>query len=96
MANAVDLQPLVEALAEAVAERVAAMLEDREGRSPWMTTEEAVEYTRLPEGTFRELSAKGKLRPHGGRRKLYHRAELDEDLGHRPAGGTMLRRVDAA
>lgn len=33
--------------------------------------DEAIEYTRIPAGTFRKLVAAGRLPAHGGRRKLY-------------------------
>ncbi len=45
-----------------------------------MTFEEAVEYTRVPAGTFRKLSADGTFTAHGGKRKIYHRQELDAAL----------------
>src|SRR5690242_11046932 len=48
--------------------------------SPWMTFEEAVEYTRVPAGTFRKLSADGTFTAYGGKRKVYHRQELDAAL----------------
>jgi excisionase family DNA binding protein len=52
--------------------------------SPWMTTVEAIEYTRIPAGTFRQLAASGRIPCHGGRRKLFHRVEVDEAiLGYR-------------
>jgi hypothetical protein len=40
-----------------------------------MTFEEAVEYTRIPTGTFRKLSANGTFTAHGGKRKVDHRQE---------------------
>lgn len=45
-----------------------------------MTFEEAVEYARVPAGTFRKLSADGTFTAHGGKRKTYHRQELDAAL----------------
>ncbi len=45
-----------------------------------MTFEEAVEYTRVPAGTFRKLSADGTFTAHGGKRKIYRRQELDAAL----------------
>jgi excisionase family DNA binding protein len=47
-----------------------------------MAMEEAIAYTRIPAGTFRKLVAAGRLPAHGGRRKLFHRDELDIALGH--------------
>ena len=72
-------------LAAEVATRVAAQLAERNASpelSPWMTMEEAIEYTRIPAGTFRKWVAAGRLPAHGGRRKLFHRAELDAALGY--------------
>lgn len=59
--------------------------------SPWMTTEEAIAYSRIPEGTFRKLAAAGEIRSHGGRTKIFHKQELDQDLGHVPPGASGLR-----
>lgn len=96
---------LVDALARAVADRALELLrDDLDQRTPWMTTEEASEYTRIPLGTFKQLSAAGTIpsSTFEGRRKLYHRAVLDEwllgyarDTG--PGGRVRpLRRADAA
>ena len=70
-------------LADEVATRVAARLADRiapQASSPWMAMEEAIAYTRIPAGTFRKLVAAGRIPAHGGRRKLFHRDELDAAL----------------
>lgn len=48
--------------------------------SPWLTTKQAIAYTRIPEGTFRKLAACGKIPSHGGRSKIYYRPELDQAL----------------
>jgi excisionase family DNA binding protein len=59
-------------------------------------------YTRVPAGTFRKWVAAGRIPAHGGRRKLFHRDELDAALGHanpaadlrlaiRPVGGEAKR-----
>ena len=54
--------------------------------------EEAIAYTRIPAGTFRKLVAAGRIPAHGGRRKLFHRDELDDKaLGH--GGEADLRLV---
>jgi len=82
---------LSDAFLAALADRLAPLLAERMVMptpvgSPWMTLEEAVSYTRLPVGTFRKLSAAGTFTAHGGKRKLYHREELDAALsrsGHR-------------
>jgi excisionase family DNA binding protein len=75
---------LLAAMADAMAELIANQLEGRldSVRSPWMTTLEAIHYTRLPEGTFRKLAASGAIPSHGGRAKLFHRAEVDQALGY--------------
>jgi excisionase family DNA binding protein len=78
-------------LADEVATRVAARLADRiapQASSPWMAMEEAIAYTRIPAGTFRKLVAAGRIPAHGGRRKLFHRDELDAVLRH--GGGAAL------
>ncbi len=74
----------LDALARSLAARLAEQITDQltglyEG-SPWMTFEEAVEYARVPAGTFRKLSADGTFTAHGGKRKIYHRQELDAAL----------------
>lgn len=91
-----NLQPLIEALADAAADRVESILRDRveERSTPWMNTKEAIEYTRLPAGTFRQLVAQGRIPHHGGRSHVFHRAELDQALGYvRSTPGASLRRV---
>jgi excisionase family DNA binding protein len=90
----------LEALAEALAEHLAARLRFASGASPWMTTAEAIEYTRIPKGTFEKLSADGVIPSHGGRRKLFHRDEVDQALlgyARRRSGHLRAsRRGDAA
>jgi excisionase family DNA binding protein len=65
-----------------------------------MTTDEAIEYTRILAGTFEKLSARGRIPFHAadsGRRKLYHRDELDAFLGYeRRASTSRILRLDAA
>ncbi len=85
-----------DALAEAVASKVAASLPAPAPGSPWMQVEEAAEYSRIALGTFRQLSAEGKIPSHSaGRRRLYHRDEVDEALlGYaRTSKVTTLRRA---
>jgi hypothetical protein len=80
---AVRLEIDLDQLADEVATRVAARLADRlppQDTSPWMAMDEAIRYTKIPAGTFRKLVAAGRLPVHGGRRKLFHRAELDSAL----------------
>lgn len=72
---------LAEHLSERLAPKVAELLGDATtAETPWMTTVEAIEYSRLPEGTFRKLAASGKIPSHGGRSKLFYRPELDQTL----------------
>lgn len=89
----------VEALADAVATRVATRLAGLlEQGPPWMSTEEAIEYSRLPAGTFRSRAASGEIPSHGGRTRIFRREEVDAALGY--AGGhgsaTPLRRSRSA
>jgi Helix-turn-helix domain len=76
----------LDALADRLASRLAGWMAGQFGLparlegSPWMTFEEAVEYTRVPTGTFRKLSADGTFAAHGGKRKVYNRQELDAAL----------------
>jgi hypothetical protein len=74
------LDALAHGLASRLAEQVADQLTAPHEGSPWMTFEEAVEYTRVPAGTFRKLSADGTFTAHGGKRKIYHCQELDAAL----------------
>jgi len=81
-------------LADEVATRVAARLADQivsQASSPWMAMEAAIAYTRIPAGTFRMLVAAGRIPAHGGRRKLFHRDDLDKALRH--GGEADLRLV---
>lgn len=79
----IDLDAFVEAVAQRVLVVLAPMLSERHG-SPWMRMDEAIGYTQIPEGTFRKWVAEGRIPSHGGRRRLFHRAELDAALGHVP------------
>lgn len=74
------LDALAIRLASRLADRIAGQLALPPEASPWMTFEEAVEYTKVPAGTFRKLSADGTFTAHGGKRKIYHRQELDVAL----------------
>jgi len=92
--------PLAQRRRRAVAARVSARLEVLQPvGSPWMTSEEAIEYSRLPAGTFRKKAAAGEIPCHGGRTKVFHRAEVDAALGYASPSGRQprpLRRADAA
>jgi excisionase family DNA binding protein len=79
---------VVELAAGVVAKRAAELLRDElDQRSPWMTTEEAAEYLRVPLGTFKERAGHGEfdgIAKREGRRMYFHRSDLD---AHRRAGG---------
>lgn len=66
-------------VAPLVAAEVSASITAREA-SPWLTFEELVEYTKMPEGTLRKQCAHGVFKGHGGKRKLYYRPQVDEAL----------------
>jgi excisionase family DNA binding protein len=86
-------EPLIEALADAIAERVTRHVERRlQEQSPWRTTAEAIEYTRLPASTFEKKVASGEIPAHGVRTHVFHVAELDRALGYAGAGATPIRR----
>ena len=86
----IDLDPVLDELADRIARRLADTLTPGES-SPWMRMDEAIEYTRVPEGTFRKWVAEGRIPSHGGRRKLFHRAELDAALGYSDPSGARPR-----
>jgi hypothetical protein len=78
---AAALELLVSELVTRLAPRVAEIVNrDQPTTSPWLTTIEAIEYSRLPEGTFRKLAASGKMPSHGGRTKVFYRPEIDQAL----------------
>jgi excisionase family DNA binding protein len=88
---------LLDAMADQLAPRIAERLVDAApaSSSPWLTVEEAAEYTRIALGTFRKQSANGTFTAHGGKRKVYHRDELDEALGRAsPPDTATLRRAN--
>lgn len=66
----------VSGLADAIYSRLADRLGD-DTSSPWKNTSEAIEYTRIPEGTFRKLAAARAIPSHGGRTRIFHRNDLD-------------------
>jgi Helix-turn-helix domain len=75
-----------DALLDALADRLASKVADRlaiprlPSASPWMTFEELATYTKIAKGTLRKLGAEGTFKAHGGKRKLYHREEVDAAL----------------
>jgi hypothetical protein len=82
----------LDALAERIAARMPAVTP---AASPWMNFGALCEYTSIPEGTLRKMTAAGEVPSHGGRAKLYHRDEVDEALlGYsRRQSPTTLRRI---
>src|SRR4051794_23047002 len=67
-----DLQTLAEQIARLVAEPATT--------SPWMDKTQAIAYSRLRQGTFEKLAADGRIPSHGGKRKVFHQAEVDDAL----------------
>ncbi len=80
-----DLDRLVDEVATRVAAELAERIVSQAPQSPWMAMDEAIAYTRIPAGTFRKWVAAGRIPAHGGRRKLFHRSELDAALGYAAA-----------
>lgn len=74
------LELLASELATRLAPKIAEIVNKDAPRSPWLTTLEAIDYSRLPEGTFRKLAASGKIPSHGGHTKLFYRPEVDQAL----------------
>lgn len=76
------LEVLLDDLADRLALRLSAVVPSPTAMptTPWLTTDEAIEYTRLPAGTFRKLAACGKIPAHGNRSKVFYRPELDQAL----------------
>jgi len=87
-----DLDRLVDELATRVAAEVAERIASPPA-TPWMSMEEAIAYSRVPEGTFRKWVAAGRIPAHGGRRKLFHRSEVDAALGYEAAPERQSGRV---
>ena len=72
---------LAQRVADHLAPRVVELVSQQPGESsPWLTTREAIAYTKLPESTFRKLASCGKIPSHGGRAKLFYRPEIDHAL----------------
>jgi hypothetical protein len=93
-----------DALLDALADRLAPKVADRLAVSrppfvsPWMTFEELATYTKIAKGTLRKLGAEGTFKAYGGKRKLYHREEVDAallGLSHAPrlSRPIVLRRA---
>lgn len=77
----IDLpEEFIGALAEALAARLHTQSAAGAVVTPWMNTLEAIRYTRLPEGTFRQHAAKGVFPSEGGRSKVFHRDDLDRGI----------------
>jgi len=95
----IDLDRLADELATLVARRLEGLIGSPEP-SPCMCMADAIAYTGVPAGTFRKWVAEGRIPSHGGRRRLFHRAELDAALGYfapRPSFAPIpLGRTDVA
>jgi hypothetical protein len=61
-----------------------------------MLMDEAIAYTRIPDGTFRKWVAQGRIPSHGGKRKLLHWAELDAALGYGAADRSSVTDLSGA
>ena len=82
----------VEAIATAVAAKLADRLPDTNGRtaSPWLTATEAADYLRCSASRVRKLTMLGDLPAHhDGGRVLYRREDLDDFVAH---GGASTGR----
>lgn len=86
---------VVEAFARQVATRAMELVRDEFAQAtPWMTTEEAAEYLRIPLGTFQERAARGefdRIAKREGRRVYYHRIDLDAHRGYDHREGSSRR-----
>ena len=95
----IDLGRLAGELATLVAERLEGQIGSPEP-SPWTCMADASTYRGIPAGTFRKWVAEGQIPSHGGRRRVFHRAELDVALGDIPPGSSsapiLLRRTHVA
>jgi excisionase family DNA binding protein len=70
----------IEALADALAEKVAKRLSQREAEDGWMTSARAAEYLAIPISTLRKLTAAGSIpftQDVPGGRCYFKRHELD-------------------
>jgi excisionase family DNA binding protein len=73
-------------VADVIAQRAFELFAARmASETPWMTTDEAIAYTRIPPGTFDKLAARGSIpshKPDDGRRKLYRggRAQSEQPV----------------
>ena len=86
--------PVPPELVEAVAQRAAQILEDRQedSRSPWLTVDQAAEHTGVPKQSLYKLTS-AKAVPHRkvGARVLFSRQELDEWLDDHAEGPVRPR-----
>lgn len=71
---------MVEAVVEQMTARMEAMFRPQAELPRWMTRDEAIEYSRLPEGTFNKLAQARVIPCHGGKTKVFDRLEVDRAL----------------
>jgi excisionase family DNA binding protein len=86
---------VIDALAEALADKLAARLPQEVAEDGWMASEEAADYLAVPISTLRKLTAAGSIpftQDVPGGRCYFKRSELDRwRLGIAPAGGGPTR-----
>jgi excisionase family DNA binding protein len=86
---------LVAALDELIAERIEAALKMSEGSngSPWLSLTEAADYLRVSERTLDRLVKRSRVRSSTvGRRRLFHRDDLDAIAQRGDGGGNSANR----
>lgn len=87
---------VIDALAEVVADKVAARLPQEAAEDGWMTSEEAASYLAVPISTLRKLTAAGSIpfsQDVPGGRCYFKRAELDRWRTENASGLAPARRT---
>jgi excisionase family DNA binding protein len=71
-------EQVVDAIAERAAELVLERIGEGNGASPWLSLAEAAKYLSVSARTLQRLASRGRIRSTTlGRRRLFHRDELD-------------------